>query len=316
MWYTLCAFSILYARLNYARLRKVHKIELTCVKGGVSVLVLTFLLSFLLSQAVNIISLILTHVYGYWPLSNFMWKGFAWFGIIGEDMYFKCLFVALLARYVVIFKECGSKLCQKMYKYGIQGSWFMAVVLLFVSLYSNISLRLPHILHGAESGFSNGDSGGPLLSRHFGHHGRCKFLFYTHEYYPNNFYVISSTIPICVITFSLIFTGFFCLTKHLSNLPSKNKSIRQEENRKFSLEVSFLATYALLLHIFAPAVFPFSLCYIILVSIFNWLLTIYVSFSIWHLLKLVIQTVLKDIFCCKSRDKSSAVDLEDLSFSE
>ena len=64
-WYTLCTLSILYARLNYTRLRKVHKIELTCVKGGVSILVLTFLLSFLLSQAVNFISLILTHVCGY-----------------------------------------------------------------------------------------------------------------------------------------------------------------------------------------------------------------------------------------------------------
>ena len=65
MWYIICTLSILYARLNYTRLRKVHMIELTCVKGKVLILVLTFLLSFLLSQAVNFISLILTHVYVY-----------------------------------------------------------------------------------------------------------------------------------------------------------------------------------------------------------------------------------------------------------
>ena len=220
---------------------------------------------------------------------------------LGETIYFNTLFVAVLCRYVVIFKELGSSHCQRIFDFAIQGQGLMICIIFIIWTYTILTLRLPLLVLEYESGFKD---------------GHCN-IFYKEMYIV----IVESGYSVYSVTmFSVIPTSFItCVTTIIGIIVYRRRTpnangTAHKENIQFTCQILFFVIFGLAFQLAFPRCWflkhfdieelPFGS---ILASVYHCVLTGYVSYTVWPILKQAMETVIKDI-TCKKCEASDTVD--------
>ena len=210
---------------------------------------------------------------------------------IGVKIHIFSSYVAIICRNIVIFKNIGSHMCERLHTVFLKENRLIIIVIFLLWLYSIMLLRLP-----------------------------LYFDNFNHKFNPEqcNLFtvqIISTKVnePFAKLDYTSFYHTLFCYiplhvtavsTTVLSLVWMKKKSSEFEPNErekrattKTSIELLLLMKFGLALQVsffWLP-----RLIGLILSSVFMWILLIYTSYTTWPFLKSAMTIMLKDLFCRK-----------------
>ena len=312
VWYTLGVITIIYARVNFSRIKKTHGIELIKLQGGFVLLMLLSFMSLIFNVSLISASSALLHVYGYWPLPNSVCQAVALASHLGEEIHVACCFVAILCRNIVIYKQLGNVWCQRLYDLALKGNGFMVFVFASIWLFEIIKLRIPLIFLNSEIGFTR-----------FGNRAEyCNIIIHTNNetsidynsYYGKQYYF--NIAYFLFISFALITTihASVCI-KQKSLHPNGLDPIDRVDSvsKTFTVVIVIILMLAVTRHIVkfhSDSISPQDTQFFQNVAVLAYSVPFYifVIFTSWPILKRAMFTMIKDMSCKKPREGGMEVD--------
>ena len=288
---------MIYARMNFSRIKKTHGIELSKIQGGFALLVLTSFIAFVFNVIMIISSLAVIHIYGYWPMSNTMCQSVGFLSNIGEIIFVNSSFTIIIFRNIIIFKDLGSKICQKIYKSAIKQNSLMILVICILWTYSILIFYLSIVLNEFEVGFTK-------------EHCNVVFTDQTQIFNVYFCYTVFSFIPLVTIAYVTTILSFVGLKRKSLNL---NVTSPPSVSLLFTIKLISMMTLGLSLQLTFPQLPPFTGK--VLASAYHWMVTAFVSTSTWPFIRLAMVTVFKDVFCVKPRKDGDGNDILSATFS-
>ena len=251
------------------------------MQSGFALLILTSLCSFVLNTTILMINMIVIQSYGYWPISNQMCQFVAFVGNVEDRIYYNSNFVAVICRNVIIFKDLEYRICQRFYKLAIKGNSVMIPLIIFIWLYTILTIFLPLFYNDFKVGFT---------------YGHCNIVFINQT---SSFDLHFSYTIFCFIPFEIVALGTTIISYVLVKVKSLNPDkVVPNISVKFTLELVVIMILGLLIKLVLSNI-PHFFAANIIDSAYVWLFTIFVSTSVWPTLKPAMVITIKDLFCRK-----------------
>ena len=312
VWYILCVITIIYARVNFSRIKKTHGIELIKLQGGFVLLMLFSFISLIFNVSLISVSSAVIHVYGYWPLPNSACQAVALASHLGDQIHVASCFVAILCRHIVIYKELGYVWSQKLHDRALKGNRLMVFVIAGIWLYEIFKMRIPLLLLNSEIGFTT-----------FGYMAQyCNIIVHTsnetsidYNLYEGKFNLFN--IPYFLFTaVALISTVHACVCMKLKSLNPNNldPGDRVESiSTMFTAVIVMILILAVIRHIvkfYSDSIFPPDPQFFQNVATLSHTVIFYIFIfcTSWPFLKLALFTMIKDMFCKKPREGGMVMD--------